>query len=159
MAESSSHATIDTLRILVCCFWCDSLFILVPSEPQFISCFARPSHSVEASQRSSRARGCHASPLRLLPRLPHPLLHVLLSFRYIIIHIWFCRSSSACSSHVIFHQENNKMNKSNMSALIGPNIMRRLAPSPLSMLKDVRDANVVCLLLYDHYNEIFANVL
>jgi len=50
------------------------------------------------------------------------------------------------------------MNKSNMSALIGPNIMRRLAPSPLLMLKDVRDANVICQLLYDSYAEIFAHV-
>lgn len=64
----------------------------------------------------------------------------------------------SCSRHVIFHQENNKMNKSNMSALIGPNIMRRLSPSPLSMLKDVRDSNVICTLLYDHYAEIFAHV-
>lgn len=62
-------------------------------------------------------------------------------------------------THVIYHQENNKMNKSNMSALIGPNIMRRLAPSPLSMLKDVRDSNVICTLLFDQYATIFAHVL
>lgn len=48
------------------------------------------------------------------------------------------------------------MTKSNMSALIGPNIMRRLSPSPMSMLKDVRDSNTICLLLFDHYEEIFA---
>lgn len=60
--------------------------------------------------------------------------------------------------NVINNQAVNKMSKSNMAAILGPNLMRRKAPSPMSMLKDVRDASAVAVLLFDEYEAIFADV-
>lgn len=59
------------------------------------------------------------------------------------------------SQNVIANESYNKMGKTNMATVIGPNLLRPEVQSDMSVIKGTADINNITYCFFDSYNDIF----